>query len=175
MDPVKLASIADWPAPCCLWEVRSFLGFVGFYHRFIHNFSHLARPLNNLTKKGTPWSWPPLADSAFHSLKTRFAEFPILIQPDIAHPFHLECDASKMACRAVLSQQGSDNLWHPITFMSKSFIEAKCNYDIYDHELLAIIHALEEWHHYLEGSPHTIEILLDHKNLEIFKEAHKLP
>src|SRR5713101_680582 len=115
-----------------------------------------------------------MADSAFTLLKTHFAEFPILIQPNISHPFCLECDVSKMACGAVLSQQGEDNLWHPIAFMSKSFIEAKCNYNIYDRELLAIICALEEWCHYLEGSPHTIEILSDHKNLEIFKEACKL-
>ena len=55
--------------------------------------------------------------------------------------------------------------------MSKSFIEAEQNYDIYDRELLAIIKALEEWCHYLKGSPHDIEILSDHRNLEIFKEA----
>src|SRR5713101_5046123 len=119
MDPVKLAGIANWPAPCCLWEVCSFLGFAGFYHWFIWNFSHLACPLNNLTKKGTSWSWSPLAEAAFQSLKTHFAMFPILIQPDTTWPFCLKCDASKMACGAVLSQQGGDNLWHPIAFMSK--------------------------------------------------------
>src|SRR5882757_5839249 len=58
--------------------------------------------------------------------------------------------------------------------MSKSFIQAERNYDIYNRELLAIIRALEEWRHYLEGSPHDIEILTDHKNLEVFKEARKL-
>jgi hypothetical protein len=61
-----------------------------------------------------------------------------------------------------------------VAFMSKSFIEAERNYDIYDRELLAIIKALEEWRHYLEGSPHKIEILSDHKNLEVFREARKL-
>jgi RNase H-like domain found in reverse transcriptase/Integrase zinc binding domain/Chromo (CHRromatin Organisation MOdifier) domain/Integrase core domain len=79
-----------------------------------------------------------------------------------------------MACGAVLSQKGSDSLWHPVAYMSKSFIEAERNYNIYDRELLAIICALEEWRYYLEGSPHPIEILSDHKNLEIFKEARKL-
>src|SRR5713101_5062912 len=52
MDPVKLAGIADWPAPRCLREVCSFLGFAGFYRHFIRNFSCLTRPLNDLTKKG---------------------------------------------------------------------------------------------------------------------------
>ena len=101
-------------------------------------------------------------------------EAPVLVQPDPFAPFRLECNASKKACGAVLSQRGDDGLWHLVAFMSKSFIEAECNYDIYDRELLAIIKALEEWRHYLEGSPHDIEILSDHKNLEIFKEAQKL-
>jgi RNase H-like domain found in reverse transcriptase len=79
-----------------------------------------------------------------------------------------------MACGAVLSQKSEDLLWHPIAYMSKSFIEAEQNYDIYDRKLLAIIRALEEWRHYLEGSPHPIEILSDHKSLEVFKEARKL-
>src|SRR5882762_8168177 len=101
-------------------------------------------------------------------------EAPVLVQPDPFAPFRLECNASKKACGAVLSQKGDDGLWHPVAFMSKSFIEAERNYDIYDRELLAIIKALEEWRHYLEGSPHDIEILSDHKNLKIFKEARKL-
>jgi len=58
--------------------------------------------------------------------------------------------------------------------MSQSFIEAERNYDIYDRELLAIIKALKEWQHYLEGSPHALEILSDHKNLEVFRHASKL-
>ena len=98
-------------------------------------------------------------------------EAPVLIQPNPFAPFQLECDASKKACGTVLSQKSDDGLWHPVAFMSKSFIEAEWSYDIYDQELLAIIKALKEWHHYLEGSPHDIEILSDHKNLEIFKEA----
>jgi RNase H-like domain found in reverse transcriptase len=137
-------------------------------------FSRLSRPLNNLTQKNTPWIWGTIEQQAFKTLKTCFTTAPVLIQPDPLAPFRLECDASKMVCGAVLSQKGEDLLWHPIAYMSKSFIEAERNYDIYDRELLAIIRALEEWRHYLEGSPHPIEILSDHKNLEVFKEARKL-
>jgi hypothetical protein len=174
MDPIKLKGIADWPAPKNLRDVRAFLGFAGFYRRFIRNFSRLARPLNDLTQKNQKWVWGEEQNHAFETLRQRFMEAPVLIQPDVMAPFRLECDASKRACGAVLSQQGDDGHWHPVAFMSKSFIEAERNYDIYDRELLAIIRALEEWRHYLEGSPHKIEILSDHKNLEVFKEARKL-
>ncbi len=115
-----------------------------------------------------PWTWGPLQQQSFDAMKARFSDAPVLLQPDISSSFRLECDASKFACGAVLSQRGEDGLWHPVAFMSKSFIEAERNYDIYDRELLAIIKALEEWRHYLEGSPHQLEILSDHKNLEVF-------
>src|SRR5882762_1897438 len=174
MDPIKLKGIMDWPTPKKLKDVRAFLGFTGFYRCFVHNYSCLARPLNDLTKKVNPWHWGKPEQDAFDQLKQHFLEAPILIQPDLTAPFRLECDASMYASGAVLSQCSSDGLWHPVAFMSQSFIEAEQNYDIYDRELLAIIKALQEWRHYLEGSPHQLEILSDHKNLEVFCHASKL-
>src|SRR5882762_9530878 len=174
MDPVKLKGIVDWPIPKKLKDVRAFLGFTGFYRRFIHNYSRLARPLNDLTKKVNPWHWGEPEQDAFDRLKQCFLKAPILVQPDLAAPFCLKCDASKYASGAILSQCSSDGLWHPIVFMSQSFIEAERNYDIYDCELLVIIKALREWRHYLEGSPHQLEILSNHKNLEVFRHASKL-
>src|SRR5882757_6778514 len=171
MDPIKLSGLADWPTPKKLKDVCAFLGFAGFYRCFICNFSKIAHPLNNLTRKDTPWTWGLVQEAAFELMKQKFQEYPVLLQPDPLAPFRLECDASKFACGAVLSQHGEDGLWHPIAYMSKSFIQVERNYNIYDCELLAIIHSLEEWRHYLEGSPHDIEILTDHKNLEVFKEA----
>ncbi len=69
MDPTKLLGIAEWPTPTKLHDVRAFLGFAGFYRRFIRNFSHLARPLNDLTRKNTPWSWTTECEQAFQALK----------------------------------------------------------------------------------------------------------
>ena len=145
MDPVKVKGVADWPTPAKLRDVRAFLGFAGFYRHFIRNFSCLARPMNDLTKKDTPWTWGPLQQQSFDNMKARFTDAPVLLQPDLSTPFCLECDASKFACGTVLFQRGEDGLWHPVAFMSKSFIKVERNYDIYDRELLAIIRALEEW------------------------------
>jgi len=104
MDPIKMKGIADWPTPAKLKDVRAFLGFAGFYRRFICNFSRLARPMNDLTKKDTPWTWGTLQQQSFDAMKARFSDAPILLQPDLTAPFRLECDASKFACGAVLSQ-----------------------------------------------------------------------
>lgn len=76
---------------------------------------------------------------------------------------------------AVLSQQSdSDGKWHPIVFYSKSLNAVERNYEIHDKEMLAIICALEEWRHFLEGAQHKAEIWTDHKNLEYFMTAKKL-
>ena len=73
-----------------------------------------------------------------------------------------------------MSQQQEDGLFHPIGFMSKSFSDTERNYQIHDKEMLAIMHALEEWRHFLEGSDQRFKIHMDHKNLSYFREAHKL-
>ena len=75
---------------------------------------------------------------------------------------------------AVLLQQQEDGLFHPIGFMLKSFSDTEQNYQIHDKEMLAIMCALEEWRHFLEGSNQKFEIHTDHKNLSYFQEAHKL-
>ena len=97
----------------------------------------------------------------------------MLAFPSKSGPFCLECDASNFAMGAVLSQQQEDGLFHPIGFMSKSFSDTERNYQIHDKEMLAIMHALEEWRHFLEGSDQKFEIHMDH-NLSYFQEAHKL-
>ena len=99
---------------------------------------------------------------------------PVLAFPSDTGPFRLECDASNFATGAVLSQQQEDGTFHPIAFMSKAFTDVEQNYQIYDKEMLAIIQALEEWQHFLEGAAEQIEIRTDHKNLAYFRTAQKL-
>ena len=94
--------------------------------------------------------------------------------PDHTKPFQIKCDASKYASGAVLTQLDSNRDWHPCAFISKTFSPTERNYEIYDWELLAIIWALEEWWHYIQGSPHTTIIFSDHKNLTYYCEARKL-
>ena len=175
MDPVKVAGVMEWPIPSNRKEVQSFLGFTNFYRRFIQGFSHLARPLFDLTRKDTDWRWGAEEQSAFNSLKERITMAPILALPDNSRPFRIEADSSDFATGAVLSQQSpEDNKWHPVAFLSKSLSPVERNYEIHDKEMLAIVRALEEWRHFVEGAEHRCEIWTDHKNLQYFMTAEKL-
>ena len=175
MDPVKVAGVKDWPVPTNRKEVQSFLGFVNFYRRFIQDFSHHARPLFDLTKKDTTWHWGESQQAAFNKLKELITSAPVLIFPKDQQPFRLEADSSDFATGAVLSQfVEEDGKWHPISFYSKSLSPVERNYEIHDKEMLAIVRALDEWRHWLEGAHHKFEIWTDHKNLEYFRTARKL-
>jgi len=85
----------------------------------------------------------------------------------------MECDASNYATGTILSQEHNGQ-WHPVAYQSKSFNETERNYEIHDKELGAIIKALEEWRHYLEGQGIPVEIWTDHKNLEYFMKLQNL-
>jgi len=67
-----------------------------------------------------------------------------------------------------LEQDNTLGQSHPVTFYSKSLQLAEQNYKIYNKELLAIIHALKHFYHYLQGSAHQTKIFLDHTNLKYF-------
>ncbi|KAF8752648.1 hypothetical protein RHS01_07613 [Rhizoctonia solani] len=158
MDQKKIEAVTSWPQPKTVRQVQAFLGFVNYLRRFIPNFSLVARPLHNLTKKETPWSWNTLEEQAFQELKVLVTKAPVLIHSNPNLPYYLETDASGVAMGAILSQCGEDNRLHPVAYMSKSFSSAKANYDTHDKELLAIIKALEEWRIFLEAMDRPIQV-----------------
>ena len=168
MDPVKLDGIAKWPTPAKVKDVRSFLSFANFYRRFIPDYSNVARPLIDLTKKNLQWNWTTACQNSFDSLKFLFLSKPVLHLPDLSAPFAIATDASKFASGGILLQTDSNGDWHPCSYLSQSFSQAERNYDIYDRELLAVIRALKSFRHYLHGSPFPIQVFTDHKNLTYF-------
>ena len=174
MDPAKVKGITEWPTPTSVKHVQAFLGFCNFYRRFIHNYSTMARPLFDLTKKETPFLWGAAQESAFRALIHAFTTAPVLALPDHSKPFRLITDASDFATGAILEQPDALNRWHPVAFHSKSLQPAERNYEIHDKELLAIVRALEIFRHYLEGRDDTTEIWTDHGNLVYFFTKQKL-
>ena len=174
MDPVKVEGVRDWPIPTKLKELRSFLGFCNFYRRFIRDYSQIARPLNDLTKNDTPFTWDEPQQAAFKKLKDAILSEQVLVHPDIEKPYLVETDASNYAYGAVLSQQQDDGKWHPVAFISHSMTKEERNYDVHDKELLSIVRALEEWRHYLMGTKHEVEVLTDHNNLLYFRKSQNL-
>src|SRR5258706_3259686 len=160
MDPIKVQGVTDWPQLTKVKDVQSFIGFM--------NFSEITRPLHALTRKSKNWLWGTAEQQAFDALKNTVTSAPMLAFPSKSGLFRLEFDASNFTTGAVLSQQQEDRLFHPIGFMLKSFSDTERNYQIHDKEMLAIMHALEEWRHLLKGSNQKFEIHTDHKNLSYF-------
>jgi hypothetical protein len=131
--------------------------------------------LFDLTWNNSDWHWRDPESSAFEAMRKCVVSTPILMFPDDSQPFWVEADSSDFATRAVLSQQSpTDDMWHPVAYYSKSLNAVEHNYEIHNKEMLAIIHALEDWCHFLEGAHHKFEIYTDHKNLEYFMTAKKL-
>lgn len=175
MDPAEITAVTQWPRPKTQKEVQSFLGFTNFYRRFIEKFSHLARPLFDLTKKDAPFAWTSECELAFERLKAKITSAPVLVLPDHQRPFRVKANASDFASGGVLQQlSGEDGKWHPVAFLSKSLSPVERNYEVHDKEVLAIMRCLETWRHFLEGSSHPVEIWTDHRNLEYFKTTQNL-
>ena len=124
----------------------------------------MARPLHDLTKKDTPWTWGSAQQEAFDAIKAKFCSEPILKVYDPELPTRVEVDASGFAVGGILSQKHEDGLWHAVAYRSESMNKEERNYEIYDREMLGLIRALEDWQHFLEGI--EFEVVTDHKNIE---------
>ncbi len=174
MDPEKVKTVLNWPAPKCLRDLQRFIGFANFYRRFIKGFSRIAGPLTTLMKKDQAWQWTGPAEETFALLKHAFTSAPILAFYDPGRKTTLETDASDWASGGLLSQYQEDGTLRPVAYFSAKHSAAECNYEIYDKELLAIIKSLEEWRPELAGSEEPFEVLTDHKNLEYFMTTKQL-
>lgn len=148
VDPKKVQTINDWPIPKTVHEVRSFLGLSGFYRKFVKNFSCIALPLTLLTRKKVTFRWGTSQQKAFDLLKYLLTHAPVLQLPDFNQPFFLVVtDASGSGIGDVLMQND-----HPLAYESRKLKPSEQNYSTYDKELLAVVHALDIWKHYLMGS-----------------------
>ena len=174
MSPEKVQAIQDWPEPCKVKDIQSFLGFANFYCCFIHNYSDIVVPLTCLTRKGSPWDFSDQCRSAFNSLKEAFTSTLILTHWVPNAPLTIKTDASDYAVAGILSITCSDGELRLVAFYSRTMTPPELNYDTHDKELLAIFEAFCHWCHYLEGSATLIDVVTDHKNLEYFSSSKVL-
>ena len=167
VDESKVEAIKNWPTPINVSQVRSFHGLTGFYRCFVKNFSTIAAPLNELTKKGVEFVWGKSQENAFQELKKSLTLAPLLALPDFNKSFEIECDASGIGIGGVLMQEGK-----PISYFSEKLGGAQLNYPVYDKELYALVRVLETWQHYLW--PKEFIIHSDHEALKYLKGQAKL-
>jgi hypothetical protein len=161
-DPSKISVINKFPLPKSTKDIQSFLGLVGYYRRFIDNFSAITKPLTCLLKKDKVFIWENEQQAAFEKLRSILTSESILRYPDFGQPFNLTTDSSSFAIGAVLSQGliGKDL---PIAFASRTLNKAETNYSTTERELLAIIYAVKHFRPYLYGR--KFNIITDHKPL----------
>ena len=156
--PEKVDAILAAQRPCTKKEVRSFLGLVGYYRKFIPNFSAIAAPLSDLTKHGKPNNveWGQPQELAFKTLKSRMATSPILHLPDTDRTYVVRTDASDKGLGAVLMQEVEGEKF-PICFASKKLLKREQAYSVIEKECLALVWAVKKFHLYLYGRQFEIE------------------
>jgi hypothetical protein len=155
VDEAKIEAIKSWPIPATLTQLRSFLGLAGFYRCFVRDFSTIAAPLNDLTKKGVSFYWGAAQEHSFNTLIDKLTHAPLLQLPDFGKTFELGCDANEIGIGGVLLQEGK-----LIAYFSKKLRGHSLNYSTYDKELYALVCVLETWQHYLR--PKEFVIHSDH-------------
>jgi hypothetical protein len=106
VDPSKVQEVMDWKPPKSVHQIGSFLGLVGYYHRFIPDFSRIAKPMTELLKKGVKFVWSEACEKAFHTLRQHLISTPVLVQLDNSKPFEVFCDVSGTGLGCVLMQEG---------------------------------------------------------------------
>ncbi|XP_062612631.1 uncharacterized protein LOC134274364 [Saccostrea cucullata] len=173
-DPEKLSAVRDWPTPSNIKQLRQFLGFVGYYRRFIEHFAEIVAPLNALlqghgvstkqkrkkkTNKAVKWQWREREEEAFQTVKSKLLEPPILGFANYKLPFILHTDASIHGLGAVLYQvqQGKKRV---IAYASRGLRSSERNYPAHKLEFLALKWAVsDKFHDYLYGT--SFQVITD--------------
>ena len=166
VDPAKTEKVVNWPKPTNPEDVRRFLEFVGYYRRFIRQFSHISKPLTDLMPNTTskkskkhqqkPWQWGDEQDTAFETLKQQLISAPILGYANFELPFEIHTDASGTALGAVLYQK-QDGFEKVISYASRGLTKSEKHYPPHKLEFLALKWAVcDKFKDYLYGTQFTV-------------------
>ena len=161
-DPKKIEDVKCWPVPDCLKSVRQFLGFVGYYRRFIPCFADIAEPLVALTGKDVPFVWRPECATAFLRLRDALGRAPILAFPTESGDYVLDTDATYFGLGGVLSQIQNDQE-RVIAYCSRALRPSQRRYCTTKREMLATVSMCIQFRSYLRGARFIIRT--DHKSL----------
>ena len=166
----KVTQILAAKPPTTKREVRSFLGLVGYYRDFIPQFSTIATPLTELTRKhyANQVDWKPHHQAAFEQLKTATTQEPVLRMPDFARPFILQTDASEHGAGAALLQEYG-GVKHPLAYFSRKFSSTERAYSVIEKECLALVWGVRKFQAYLYGVEFSLET--DHEPLVFIDTA----
>ena len=164
----RISDIVSIPLPSTKKQLRSFLGTVQFYNKFIPNFSSKTAVITDLLKKGSSnnLKWSQKQVSSFEELKDCLAKHPILMLPDFNKQFILRTDASNDGMGAVLLQE-HDSILKPVCYGSKKFNDHERKYAVVEKECYAIVWAVRKFKEYLYGKEFILQT--DHMPLAYLK------
>ena len=170
----KVKAVVDAPEPKNVAELRSFLGLVNYYGKFLPDLATTLAPLYKLLRQTMTWRWGTQQSKAFQAVKALLQSDRVLTHYDDRQPLVLACDASPYGLGAVLSHHMADGSERPVGYASRTLSKAESNYSQLDKEALAIIFGVRKFHQYLFG--YHFEIKTDHKPLtHIFQESRATP
>ena len=170
----KVRAIMEAPTPKDVPQLRSFLGLVNYYGKFLPHLSSVLAPLYLLLQKTQNWTWGKAQEKAFQHAKTALTSTDVLTHYDPDRELIIDCDASPYGVGAVLSHRMDDGQTKPIAFASRSLTVAEKKYSQLDKEGLAIVFGVKRFHQYLAGR--MFSIYSDHKPLQhIFAIDHPTP
>jgi RNase H-like domain found in reverse transcriptase len=166
------------PDLCCPSEIKTFRCYKGTAYKLrpspfgiylwsLESVILLPEP-NSLTRKNIPWNFNESCKLAFLTLKQAFISALVLTHYKPGCLLVIETNASDYALAAILSQVESNREIHPVTYLSRTFLDTKLNYNTHDKELMAIYEAFKAWRHFFEGTEVPIDIVMDYKNLGYF-------
>ncbi|MCO5548151.1 hypothetical protein L7F22_001609 [Adiantum nelumboides] len=149
-DEHKTAFATEWSIFAYrVKEVHAFMGYCGYYRRFIYLYAIIAKPLYALITK---FEWTDECEKAFQILKQQLISAPILKASDWDKIFHVHVDASAFAIGCILAQPGEKNMDFPISYSSRQLNSAKKSYKTTEREDLGMIYAVKKFRHYLLSS-----------------------
>ena len=166
----SVEAIRNAPTPTNASEVRSFLGLASFCRRFIPDFSTIAYPLSELTRKAVQWSWTTTHQSAFDKLKAMLTSDCVMAHYHPAAPTQLRVDASPVGLGAILTQTQL-GVVRPVAYASRTLTAVDRRYSQTEREALAVVWGCEKFHLY--GT--TFDLLSDHKPLEVIYSPTSKP
>ena len=151
------------PRPHDVPTLKSFLGSIQFYAKFLPNLSTVTEPLHRLTKRGTEWRWEAEQEAAFTTLKNMLSTDTVLAHFDPQQEIGISCDASEVGLGAVLFHRYADGSERPLANVSKTLTDTQRRYSQIQKEALAIVFALHKFHQFLYGRKFIL--VTDHQPL----------
>ena len=149
--PDKVEAIAKAPQPTNVQELRSFLGLLNYYGKFIRNLATILHPLNQLLQTNRKWNWTQECSDAYQLAKDQIVSAQVLTHYNPALPICMAADASAYGIGAVISHRQPDRSEHPISFASRTLTPSERNYSQLEKEALSLIFGVKKFHQYLYG------------------------